>query len=176
MPKESKLKIYIKKRDFSRTTEPNPDQVKKNKSAKQKKPKAAKSKKLIYVIQEHHARRLHYDLRLEFNGVLKSWAVPKEPSMNPSEKRLAVQTEDHPIEYAKFHDTIPEGQYGAGKVKIWDNGNFELISYKKDKKIEINIRGRKLRGSFALIHFRPGTKNWLFFKMKSEKKIKKSFV
>jgi DNA ligase D-like protein (predicted 3'-phosphoesterase) len=110
---------------------------------------------------------LHYDLRLQHKGVLLSWAIPKEPPKTGRIKRLAVQVEDHPIEYAKFHGIIPEGMYGAGKVEIWDKGSYELLDYEKDKKMHIKINGRKLKGEYALIHFRPGTKNWLFFKIKS---------
>jgi len=126
--------------------------------------KNVKLERLIYVIHEHHATRLHWDLRLEINGVLKSWAVPKKPSTNPNIKRLAVQVEDHPLEYAAFQGEIPKGNYGAGKVKIWDRGTFEIIS-KTDKKIIFKINGKKLKGVYCLIKFRP-PKNWLFFKKK----------
>jgi DNA ligase D-like protein (predicted 3'-phosphoesterase) len=120
------------------------------------------TEKLTYVIHEHHATHLHWDLRLEMNGVLKSWAVPKEPSEN--EKRLAVQVEDHPLGYEKFEGTIPEGQYGAGKVIIWDKGTYEPIDV-SDKKMIIKINGKKLKGIYVLVKFKP-PKNWLFFKKK----------
>jgi len=118
--------------------------------------------KLIYVIHEHHATHLHWDLRLETNGVLKSWAIPKQPS--ETEKRLAVQVEDHPIGYAKFEGIIPEGQYGAGKVIIWDKGTYETVDV-SDKKIIVKINGKKLKGIYVLVKFKP-PKNWLFFKKK----------
>lgn len=121
----------------------------------------------VYVIQEHHATRLHWDLRFEINDTLKSWALPKNPPQKESEKRLAVSVPDHPIEYALFEGEIPEGNYGAGMVKIWDNGIFELESQKKTK-IVVNIKGKKLKGRYCLLHFRPKEKNWLFFKLKNE--------
>lgn len=146
------LEKYEKKRDFNKTKEP--------------KAKVKKSKKPIYVIQEHHASHLHWDLRLEFDGVLKSWAVPKEPSKDPKVRRLAVQVEDHPIDYAKFEGTIPEGEYGAGSVKIWDKGTFETES-RKTNKIIFKINGKRLKGNYVLVKFRP-PKNWLFFKKKDD--------
>ena len=114
----------------------------------------------IYVIQKHSAKRLHYDLRLEMDGVLKSWAVPKEPPLVSGVKRLAVQVEDHPISYATFEGVIPEG-YGAGSVEIWDKGTFELLSRDKNK-IVVRIAGEKLKGDYVLVRFRQ--KDWLFFK------------
>jgi bifunctional non-homologous end joining protein LigD len=128
-----------------------------------------------FVVQEHHATRLHYDFRLEVNGVLKSWAVPKGPSLDPSDKRLAVQTEDHPLEYAKFEGTIPAGNYGAGEVIIWDEGTYEPEgSLPADKQLErgelkFTLDGQKLRGSFVLVKLgssrsgKPG-KDWLLIK------------
>jgi DNA ligase D-like protein (predicted 3'-phosphoesterase) len=118
----------------------------------------------IYVIQKHDATHLHYDLRLEMDGVLKSWAIPKEPPVSPNVKRLAVQVEDHPIEYADFEGTIPEGEYGAGTVEIWDRGTYNLLDQKESKLI-VNINGNKLRGVYVLVRFKDG-KNWLFFKKK----------
>jgi len=122
--------------------------------------------KRIYVIQKHAATHLHYDLRLEMDGVLKSWAIPKEPPTIPNVKRLAIQVEDHPLEYASFQGTIPEGQYGAGKVEIWDKGTYQFLEREKDK-IIFNLDGEKLKGIYCLVRFK-GNKNWLFFKKKQK--------
>jgi len=143
------LEEYKKKRDFKKTKEPE-GTVKKGKDN-------------IYVIQRHDASRLHYDLRLEMDGVLKSWAVPKEPPVEKGVKRLAVATEDHPIDYADFEGIIPEGQYGAGKVEVWDKGTYVLDKRKEDE-IIIRINGKKLKGRYCLIKFKGQEKNWLFFK------------
>lgn len=123
----------------------------------------------VYVIQEHHAKRLHWDLRFEFDNVLKSWALPKSPPITLGEKRLAVAVDDHPLEYALFEGTIPEGNYGAGQVKTWDIGTYD-IKEKESKKIVFNINGKKLKGNYCLLHFRPAENNWLFFKIKDDKK------
>lgn len=120
--------------------------------------------KPIYVIHEHHASHLHWDLRLEMDGVLKSWAVPKEPPTDPNVKRLAILVEDHPLEYAAFEGIIREGNYGAGKVIIWDKGTFELLE-KTERGFVIKINGKKLKGTYVLFKFKP-PKNWLFFKKK----------
>ena len=145
------LEDYNKKRDFSRTTEP-------------KGMKAESKNKKIFVIQKHDASHLHYDLRLEIEGVLKSWAIPKIPPEEIGVKRLAIQTEDHPLEYVTFEGTIPKGQYGAGTVEIWDKGKFlpEKIS---DKEILFELKGEKMKGKFALIRLKD-KKNWLLFKRK----------
>ena len=145
------LKKYKKKRNLKKSDEPK---------AITKKYR----KKLIYMIHKHYARNLHWDLRLEMNRVLKSWAVPKQPPQTKGTKRLAIQVEDHPIEYAKFKGTIPEGNYGAGKVEIWDNGTYELKN-KDSKKIEIKLHGKKLKGNYVLIKTGYGAKKkaWLFF-------------
>lgn len=126
-------------------------------------------KKPIFVIQKHHARRLHYDFRLEYNGVLKSWAVPKEPPMIEGVKRLAVETDDHALEYAKFEGVIPEGQYGAGRVEIWDYGTYAKEKFETNE-IIFNLNGKKLKGRYSLIKLKPlENKNWLLFKLaKSE--------
>ncbi len=123
-------------------------------------------KKIIFVVHEHHATNLHYDLRLEMNGVLKSWALPKIPPRTRGLKRLAIQVEDHPIEYAKFHGIIPKGQYGAGEVKIWDKGTYKLLE-KNSKKIIFELHGKKLKGKYCLIKtsFRDKRRGWLFFKV-----------
>ncbi|HLA23188.1 MAG TPA: DNA polymerase ligase N-terminal domain-containing protein [Candidatus Nanoarchaeia archaeon] len=148
------LEEYNKKRDFKKTSEPKG------------KIKKSIGKKFIYTIQKHRASHLHYDLRLEMNGVLKSWAIPKEPPMEKRIKRLAVMTEDHPIGYEKFHGEIPKGEYGAGKVEIWDKGTYELKT-SNSKKIEVIIHGKKLKGNYVLVKTNYGKKpekSWLFFK------------
>lgn len=119
----------------------------------------------VYVIQEHHAKRLHWDLRFELDDILKSWALPKPPPEKPGEKRLAISVDDHPIEYALFEGEIPSGNYGAGQVKIWDSGTFDLKE-NNNKKMILEIKGKKLQGNYCLLHFRPTEKNWLFFKLK----------
>lgn len=158
---------YQKKRDFSVTPEPKA------------KIKDKKRGKHSFVIQEHHARHLHYDLRLEVNGVLKSWAIPKKPSLSPSVKRLAIRVEDHPYEYKDFEGTISEG-YGAGTVEIWDAGTYsvgkgeeeiEKLMKKglKEGKIEFSLKGKRLNGTFVLIRLKNTEKEeWLFFKKKGE--------
>src|SRR6186713_1322037 len=133
-----KLSKYRSKRDFTVTDEPSG------------KGKVATSEHLRYVIQKHAARRLHYDLRLELDGVFKSWAVPKGPSFDPGEKRLAVEVEDHPLEYGAFEGEIPRGQYGAGRVEIWDDGAWEPIGDPRrglaKGHLRFRLRGRKLEG------------------------------
>ncbi|HEX4073835.1 MAG TPA: DNA ligase D [Candidatus Acidoferrales bacterium] len=155
------LQEYRRKRKFEATPEPRG--------------KGRASRRNRFVVQEHHATRLHYDFRLELNGVLKSWAVPKGPSLDPAEKRLAVQTEDHPLEYAKFEGTIPAGNYGAGEVIVWDEGTYEAEgSEPADKQLDRGelkfvLHGQKLKGSFVLVKLRssrfgnPG-KDWLLIK------------
>lgn len=118
-----------------------------------------------FVIQKHAASHLHYDLRLSIGGVAKSWAVPKEPSNEEGVKRLAVHVEDHPVSYMSFEGTIPKGSYGAGTVKIWDKGSYKMLE-KTPKKLMFTLKGKKLKGDFALINFKG--KNWLFFKVKKK--------
>ena len=124
-----------------------------------------------FVVHEHHASRLHFDFRLELEGVLKSWAVPKGPSMNPAEKRLAVQVEDHALEYIDFEGIIPEGNYGAGAVVIWDEGEFELLEA-SEKKISFLLHGRIMQGGFTLSKLKPRgkgvAKDWLLIKKNDE--------
>ncbi len=146
------LEEYQKLRDFSKSPEP--------------KGGAKQSAGNIFVVHEHDATRLHYDLRLSMGGVLRSWAVPKEPPEKEGVKRLAIQTEDHPLEYADFEGTIPEGMYGAGTVKIWDKGVFNLEK-EKDDEVLFELLGRRLTGKYALIKTRfRGKDSWLFFKRK----------
>lgn len=139
---------------------------------------------LIFVIQRHAASHLHFDLRLELNGVLKSWAIPKQPSMTPSIKRLAIQVEDHDLDYAYFEGTIPEGHYGAGKVTIWDHGHYHALGVSDRKQSEsilkkqfsqgemsFTLSGTKLKGDFALVRMKknnPDENLWLFLKMKKD--------
>ncbi len=117
-----------------------------------------------FVVHEHHSRHLHWDFRLELQGVLKSWAVPKGPSMNPRDKRLAIQVEDHPLQYASYEGIIPRGHYGAGEVLIWDEGEFEPQKVLADR-IEFTLRGRKLKGGFVLARMKGREANqWLLIK------------
>ena len=162
------LKDYRDKRDFNQTPEPVGE-------------KLPSAKKSVFVIQKHDARNLHYDLRLEHGGVLKSWAVPKGPSMDPIVKRLAVPTEDHPMGYLDFEGVIPKGNYGAGTVIVWDIGlyrNLKGDDADLDRNLDeghatIWLEGAKLRGGFALIRTKRGGKRpqWLFFKMKDEQAL-----
>ncbi len=123
----------------------------------------------VFVIHEHHARRLHFDLRLEVEDVLKSWAVPKGPSLNPEDKRLAVMVDDHDLDYAGFQGRIPEGEYGAGEVFIWDSGNYELKSGSLESgKLEVILKGKKLKGVFALVRMSGKVKEWLLIKKNDE--------
>jgi bifunctional non-homologous end joining protein LigD len=125
---------------------------------------------MIFVVHEHHATRLHYDFRLEIAGVLKSWAIPKGPSMNPSDKRLAVMVGDHPLEYGEFEGIIPQGLYGAGPVLIWDSGEFKPEGDPepalKKGRLSFTLNGKKLKGGFALILMkgRGSGKDWLLIK------------
>jgi DNA ligase D-like protein (predicted 3'-phosphoesterase) len=149
--KSAKLRDYHQKRDFNITPEPQGSKK--------------EEKNQIFVVQEHNASHLHYDLRLEKDGVLKSWAVPKGIPQKYGVKRLAIQTENHPLEYAKFKGTIPKGQYGAGTVKIWDKGRYKTKNWEKNK-IEFSIQGNKLEGNYILVRFKKGgEKTWLLMKV-----------
>ncbi len=120
-----------------------------------------------FVVHEHHARQLHFDLRLERDGVLKSWAIPKGPSMNPQDKRLAIMVEDHPLDYGDFEGIIPEGHYGAGKVYIWDTGEYNTVKGSiEEGQWEVDIKGEILKGRFVLLRLKSGENNWLFIKKK----------
>jgi len=122
----------------------------------------------LYVVQEHHARRLHYDLRLERDGVLKSWAVPKGMPESAGMKRLAIEVEDHPIEYGSFEGSIPEGEYGAGTVNIWDRGRYVALAWGNET-IEVSVSGEKLKGRYVLTRFKKaGEKGWLLFRAKDK--------
>ncbi|MES2273984.1 MAG: DNA polymerase ligase N-terminal domain-containing protein [Chlamydiota bacterium] len=155
------------------------------KSSKEPPAKIAKKKSvnLIFVVQEHHAKRLHYDLRLEVEGVLKSWAIPKMPSMDPTIKRLAIMVEDHPYEYKDFEGTIPSG-YGAGTVTIWDRGTYSvdgqgakesekmIISGLKKGAFHFCLKGKQLKGVFSLVRLKNSeTNQWLLIKKREEKII-----
>lgn len=121
-----------------------------------------------FVVQEHHSKKLHFDLRLEMSGVLKSFAIPKGPSLNPKDKRLAIEVADHPLSYGDFEGIIPEGYYGAGYVVIWDKGSYELIKGSLEEGIiELKFNGEILKGYFVLKQLKDG-KEWLFFKKKDK--------
>jgi bifunctional non-homologous end joining protein LigD len=151
--------VYQKKRDFSSSPEPRGGKKK-------------RGKRLIFVVQKHRASHLHYDFRLEMDGVLKSWAVPKGPSLNPKDKRLSIQVEDHPYEYKDFEGSIPKGNYGAGDVIVWDRGSYEaadrgdeqsLLKALKRGAVSFILHGTKIQGEFSLVRLnRP--KQWLLIK------------
>src|SRR5690554_2423207 len=161
------LKEYNQKRDFNKTSEPEGKEEK-------------ASEKLIFVIQRHAATSLHYDFRLEMEGVLKSWAVPKGPSLNPKDKRLAMMVEDHPYEYRDFEGEIPKGNYGAGNVYKYDTGSYEsvknptasekqLLKELKQGSIKIRLHGEILKGEFALVKMKGAEDNaWLLIKHDDE--------
>src|SRR5438552_3249206 len=152
MPAE-KLKEYRRKRDPKKTSEP---------FGKTKK----KAKGPIFVVQRHDARRLHYDFRLERDGALASWAVPKGVPLEPGQRALAVHVEDHPLDYATFEGEIPKGNYGAGTVEIWDNGTYELVEEKRDGGLTVHLHGSRLEGQWTLVPAKldGDPKNWLLIK------------
>jgi DNA ligase D-like protein (predicted 3'-phosphoesterase) len=168
MATDKGLETYKKKRDFRRTPEPS------GRAGR------GRAKEPMFVIQKHDARALHYDFRLESGGVLKSWAVPKGPSTNPKDKRLAQQTEDHPLDYADFEGVIPAGEYGAGPVIVWDTGTYRNLTERKgigvpvDEAVEgghvkVWLEGQKIRGGFALTRVARGKdERWLLVKVKDE--------
>ncbi|MCU1268468.1 MAG: dependent ligase [Acidobacteria bacterium] len=149
------LKDYEKKRRFAKTPEPGPEK------------KTTRSGR-IFVIQKHRASHLHYDFRLEADGVLKSWAVPKGPALDPKVKRLAMQVEDHPVDYAKFEGVIPEGEYGGGTVMVWDYGTYQpentadVAAAIRKGELKFSLKGKKLMGSWALVRTRD--RQWLLIK------------
>lgn len=171
------LHKYNLKRNFNSTTEPEG--------------KIEKSKReLVFVVQKHAASHLHYDFRLEMNGMLKSWATPKGPSMNPADKRLAIMIEDHHYNYKDFEGTISQGNYGAGKVIVWDNGTYTLAEEQNEHNIETILKSdlqkghlsfilkrKKLKGEFALVKLKTKQENtWLLIKKKDEFAIKKNIL
>jgi DNA ligase D-like protein (predicted 3'-phosphoesterase) len=176
------LKEYERKRDFSKTAEPS------GKAKGKAKGKKARRRHPRFTVQKHSATSLHYDLRLEVDGVLASWAVPKGPSTNPADKRLAMRTEDHPLEYLEFEGVIPKGEYGAGPVIVWDRGVFENISEtRRGEQMELSeaiekgdvkvfLLGEKIRGPYALVRTRPrpgettsgDREQWLLIKKRGE--------
>jgi len=165
-PKSEKLKAYKERRDFRKTSEPSGE-------SSNPAPAAAKP---IFVIHKHDASRLHYDLRLQIGQTLASWAVPKGPSLDTRQKRLAVRVEDHPLDYADFEGTIPAEEYGGGTVMVWDFGTIEFLGDGPPEKaleggfLEFVLAGRKLHGRWKLIHTQMGgqVKNWLLVKGKDE--------
>lgn len=172
------LKTYQQKRKFNQTPEPEGKKIKKTKGP------------LHFVVQKHNARQLHYDFRLEHDGVLKSWAVPKGPSLNPADKRLAMMVEDHPLDYIKFEGIIPSGNYGAGTVMVWDFGNYLSIGSKSVEEseklmksglhkgeIKFVLNGKKLKGGFVLVHTKGrGENSWLLIKETDKYKSKKDIT
>jgi bifunctional non-homologous end joining protein LigD len=161
------LAKYKEKRNFKVTPEPSGDEA----------AKKAAHPHLLYVVQKHRATQLHYDFRLEFEGVLLSWAVPKGPSLDPSVKRLAMQVEDHPVDYGGFEGVIPEGEYGGGTVMVWDTGTWtpesvDIAEALKKGDLKFQLHGKKLRGSWVLVRTRgfgsSSGKSWLLIKHRDE--------
>ena len=162
------LTKYKQKRNFSVSPEPAGKKV--------------RTKQFRFVVQRHHASRIHYDFRLEMDGVLKSWAVPKGPSLNPKDKRLAMMVEDHPVDYIGFEGYIPEGNYGAGHVMVWDKGTFTPVNAKHEKisekealewldkgELKFELKGKKLNGEFVLVKLKKAEENsWLLIKHRDQ--------
>src|SRR4029077_14217443 len=151
-----KLSEYESKRDRKKTPEPFGSR--------------ARNKDPIFVVQRHDARRLHYDFRLERDGVLASWAVPKGVPLEPGEQHLAVHVEDHPLEYGSFEGEIPKGNYGAGNVEIWDHGTYELLEEKNDGGLTVRLPGKRLDGAWALVpaHLSGDEKTWLILRKRED--------
>jgi bifunctional non-homologous end joining protein LigD len=170
MPEHGTLDEYRRKRDFEKTPEPTGTERREHRGA------------LQFVVQKHQASHLHFDFRLELDGVMKSWAIPKGPSLDPAVKRLAIEVEDHPIEYNTFEGTIPEGAYGAGTVMLWDRGTYSaddasggvvaaLRRGYEQGELEIVLHGERLQGSWALVRTRRGSRRgaqWLLIKVRDE--------
>ena len=153
------LTVYRTKRDFSKTAEPTGEH------------RVAPSPRLRFVVQKHAARQLHYDFRLEWQGVFKSWAVARGPSLDPADKRLAVEVEDHPLDYGDFEGTIPKGEYGGGTVMIWDTGTYELVEGNDYKGfLHIHLSGAKLKGDWVLIKDKDKERNWYLMKVEDSMK------
>ncbi|MBM3310052.1 MAG: 3'-phosphoesterase [Candidatus Aminicenantes bacterium] len=154
------LKKYAAKRDFRKTPEPSGREA----------PPRTPGESPVFVVHRHQASHLHWDLRLQEGDVLASWAIPKEPPVAEGIRRLAVRVEDHPLAYADFEGTIPEGEYGAGTVEIWDRGTYAPLESSPAKKV-LDFFGRKLSGTYALVQLKPEERgrDWLFFKMKPKK-------
>ena len=152
-----KLSEYERKRDRKKTPEPFGG-------------KRGKARELSFVVQRHDARRLHYDFRLEREGVLVSWAVPKGVPLEPGQQHLAVHVEDHPLEYGSFEGEIPKGNYGAGTVEIWDRGTYELLEEKPDGGVTVRLHGQRLEGTWALVpaHLSGDEKNWLILRKRED--------
>jgi bifunctional non-homologous end joining protein LigD len=169
-PRADDLRSYRSRRDFTKTAEPTGSQSR----------RAAKAAPLRFIVQKHHATRLHYDFRLELDGVLKSWAITRGPSSNPADKRLAVRVEDHPLDYAGFEGTIPEGEYGGGTVMLWDKGTWEPLGDPHDGlssgDLKFRLKGKRMKGEWVLVHMKgrdsktqSGTReNWLLIKHRDE--------
>jgi bifunctional non-homologous end joining protein LigD len=168
MPAKDRLKTYREKRDFRRTAEPSGEGGSKRRAAEGRR----------YLIQKHDATRLHFDFRLEIDGVLASWAVTRGPSLDPADKRLAVHTEDHPLEYGEFEGTIPKGEYGGGTVMLWDEGTWEPLEGEPEDvsegKLKFRLNGRRLRGNWMLVRIKNNrdrkskADNWLLFKERDD--------
>lgn len=167
------LDFYRQKRNFKETPEPRG--------------KISRASKFRFVVQRHQATRLHYDLRLELDGVLKSWAVPKGPSLNPIERRLAMQTEDHPVEYLEFQGSIPQGNYGAGVMEVWDTGAYfpvnkdhekitekEALKNLQNGELKFLVAGKKIAGEFVLVRLKDG-RSWLLIKHRDDYATSKPF-